>query len=175
MNPTMTKNKLILCIAALLLSACSNYKIGNVIHPQIKTVAIGKIKNLTDEPRLAFYIKSKLKERFMLSSSVKLVPIDQADIIISGVVRDYQIRASSSASLDYREKEDGFFAAVFSSSVNFSYDIKTRNQWDVQKGSVSGIARYTEFLDQQEEKRNALKRAAYDASKKLVSNITEGW
>ena len=172
----MTKSKIVLISLMLLfLNACSSYKIGNITHPQLKTVAIGKITNSTDEPRLAFYIKSKLKETFLLDSSLKLVPLDKADIIVSGNVDNYRIRSISSAGRFSRENENGFQASVFRARMTFSYEIKTRNHWEVQKGRVTGSARYSEFLDQQQEKINALERASVEASKELVVNITEGW
>jgi len=176
MTPKMKKSKIaLISLILLLVNACSGYKIGDVTHPQIKTVAIGKITNSTDEPRLAFYMKSKLKETFLLDSSIKLVPLDEADIIVTGNVRNYNINIVSSAARYSRENENGYLASVFRATMFFSYEIKTRNHWEVQKNTVSGDARYTEFLDQQQEKSNALKRASVSASKKLVNNITEGW
>ena len=172
------KNKklILLSLLVVLLGSCSSYKIGHIRHPQIHTVAIGNIKNLTGEPRLALYMKSKLKERFMLDGAVTLTSVEKADIVVSGTVEEYKVRVTSTASKDYREKEDdGFRATVFNATLTFKYEVKTRKQWNVQDGSATGTAAYTEFLDQNEEKRNALKRASADAARHVVNNINEAW
>ena len=171
----MNRNKFILILASLFLSSCSGYKVGYLNHPQIKTVGVGKIKNLTDEPRLASYLREKLKERFQFDGSIKFISSDKADIIINGEITDYQVRTSGSVSSDTRENRAGFFATIYRTTITFKYDINTKKQWDVQAATVTGYADYTELIDQQEEKRNSLQRAAYEVSKEVVANITEAW
>lgn len=170
----MKRNSFLLLIALLLFSGCG-YQVGYINHPQIKTVGIGKIKNLTDEPRLTTYLRAKLKERFMFDGSIKFVSSDDADIIINGEITDYKVNTTGSVSSDQREKGNGFFATIYRTTINFKYDIKTKKQWDVQSGTASGYADYTELVDQLEEKRNSLKRAAYEVAKEVVTNITEAW
>ena len=175
MKIKMKRNNFLILLAALILSGCG-YNVGYISHPQIKTVGIGKIKNLTDEPRLASYMREKLKERFIVDGSIKFVSSDKADIIINGSITGYNVKTSGSVSSDQREDDAvGFFATIYRTTINFEYDVKTRKQWDVQSAKVSGYADYTELIDQQEEKRNSLKRAAYEVSKQVVSNITEAW
>ncbi|MCM8541148.1 MAG: LPS assembly lipoprotein LptE [Lentisphaeraceae bacterium] len=173
----MKYNKLLLSlIFALLITGCTGYKVGNLIHPQIKTIGIGKIKNTTDQPRVSLFLREKLKERFMQDASVKVVPVDEADIIITGKIVDYRINARGRTTQDEREEEEeGFFATIFRTTIRFQYEVKTRKGWDVVSGTVSEGADFTEIIDQFEEKRNALRRAAYEVSKKVVSEITEAW
>ena len=172
----MLKNKLLLSLIFLfLLVGCSGYKVGRLMHPQIKTIAIGKIKNTTDQPRLALFMKEKLKERLMQDASLKVVPESEADIIITGKITRYETRARGRTHQDEREDEDGFFATIFRTYISFKYEVKTRKGWDVAEGHVTEGADFTEIIDQLEEKRNALKRAAYEVSKVVVYEITEAW
>ena len=172
----MKKSKLlILLISVLLLAGCSNYKVGTLTHPQIKTVGFGKITNVTDQPRLSFYMIEKMKERFMQDASIKVVSSDKADIIITGVVSDYNVSSRGRTHQDDRESDNGFFATIFTADITFDYEVKTRKGWDLLKGSVTEGADFTELIDQLEEKRNALRRAAYEVSKKVVTEITEAW
>ena len=62
-----------------------------------------------------------------------------------------------------------------STSEGIKYDVKTRKGWNVLEGAVTDSADFTELIDQLEEKRNAFRRAAYEVSKKVVSEITEAW
>ena len=171
------KSKLLLLVLAVsFLAGCSGYQVGHIMHPQIKTIAIGKIKNETDQPRLALFMKEKLKERFMQDASVKVVRLDQnPDIILNGKVVRYRVNFSGTVSQDEEDEDNGFFANISSASIEFAYDVKTRKHWDVRKGRVSGSSEFTEIIDQLEEKRNALRRAAYEAAKETVIQITEAW
>ena len=173
----MRKSKIIFLLAAVLfLTGCSGYKIGRIMHPQIKTVAIGKIVNKTDQPRLALYMKEKLKERFMQDASVKVVRLDQnPDIIISGKVSDYRIYYSGTVDQDQEEEENGVFSNISRAHLTFNYEVITRKQWDIRKGTVTESSEFTEIIDQLEEKRSALRRAAYEVSKKVVVQVTEAW
>ncbi|MCM8535590.1 MAG: LPS assembly lipoprotein LptE [Lentisphaeraceae bacterium] len=170
----MKRNSFLVLAVLFLITGCG-YNVGYLSHPQIKTVGIGKIKNLTDEPRLATYLRESLKERFMFDGSIKVVDADKADIIINGEVTNYTVNTAGSVSEGNREQRNGFFASIYRTTMNFNYKIKTRKQWDVQSGTATGYADYTELLDQQEEKRNSLKRASYEVSKEVVRNITEAW
>ena len=107
----MKRNSFLLLITVLLFSGCS-YNVGYINHPEIKTVGIGKIKNLTDEPRLATYLRAKLKERFMFDGSIKFVSSDEADIIINGEITNYKVNTAGSVSSDQRERGQGFFATI---------------------------------------------------------------
>ena len=86
------KNSLLILslLSTLIFTACSGYKVGDIMHPQIKTIGIGKIQNVTDQPRLSVFMIEKLKERFMQDASVKVVPVAEADIIITGKITDYR-------------------------------------------------------------------------------------
>lgn len=172
----MKKSKILLLLLSLImLAGCSNYKVGHLMHPQIKTIGFGKILNKTDQPRLSLYMMEKLKERFLQDASVKVVPADQADVILTGVVTDTKISSRGRTHQDDREENQGFFATIFSADITFEYEVKTKKGWDVLKGKVTEGADFTELIDQLEEQRNALQRAAYEVSKKVVTQITEAW
>ena len=173
----MKLSKLLFALTiTIFLAGCSGYKVGSLMHPDIKTIGIGKIKNTTDQPRLALFMREKLKERFMQDASVKVVAVADADIIITGKITDYRINTRGRTTQDEREdEEEGFFATIFRTTIQFKYEVKNQKGWDITEGSVSEGADFTEIIDQLEEKRNALRRAAYEVSKKVVSEITEAW
>jgi hypothetical protein len=174
----MSKIKLIILSlsAVIMVSGCIGYKVDGFMHPQIKTIALGKIRNTTDQPRLSTYMKEKLKERFMQDASVKLVRLDQnPDVILTGKVRDYKARFSGTVSQDREDEDNGLFARISNVQLIFEYEVKTKRDWDVVSNTVTGTSEFTEVIDQLEEKRNALRRAAYQVSKTVVLQITEAW
>ncbi len=170
----ITKSLFILTI--FLLSACSNYKVGRLMHPQIRTIGIGHIKNDTDQPRLSLFMIEKLKERIMQDASLRVVPVEEADIILTGTIVGYKTDTRGYEHQDRREKDnDAFFATIFRASITFKYEVKTRKQWDLLSDTVTEGADFTEIVDQFEEQTNAFRRAAYEVSKKVVVQITEAW
>ena len=171
----MKLNKLLLLSLIILFTGCSNYTVGRLLHPQIKTIGIGKIKNSTDQPKLSFYMIEKLEERFMQDASLKVVPVEEADIIITGKITRYDVDARGVTHQDEREEGEGFFSTIFRTNITFKYEVKTRKNWNVIAGTVTEGADFTELIDQLEEQRNAFRRAAYEVSKTVVSEITEAW
>ena len=172
--------KLSLVFIALLsitLTSCS-YKVGSLAHPQIKTVAILPIKNTSDEPRAGTFMQQQLAERFMLDGSLKVTTADKADIIIRGDIKNYDLNVVGSVKQSEEptsDRDEFFSASIFRATLAFNYEIYTKDGWFVQSGNPSSFADFTQLIDLEVEKRQAIKRAAYEVSKKVVNNITEAF
>ena len=71
-----------------LFSGCG-YRIGarSLVHPQIKSIAVGEIKNDTLEPLAASIMRQQLCERYMFDGALKLKNKADADCILSGTIR----------------------------------------------------------------------------------------
>ena len=162
----------------LALTSCS-YKIGNLSHPQIKTVAIMPIQNTSDEPRAGLFMMQQLRERFMTDGSFTVTSADKADIIITGNIKDYDLAVAGSVKQneqDFGSNRRQFFrASIFRTSLAFNYQIYTKDGWFVQGGKPQASADFTQLIDLEVEKRQALKRASYEVAKKVVNNISEAW
>ena len=68
-------------LAAFLLVVCGGcgYRVGSLMHPQIKTVAVAPVQNETVEYNLTAQVRNLLCERFMVDGSLKLVDEKEAD------------------------------------------------------------------------------------------------
>lgn len=161
----------------LVLTSCS-YKVGNISHPQIKTVAILPIQNTSDEPRAGFFMMQQLRERFMLDGSLKVTTADKADIIIRGDIKNYDLKVAGSvkqSETPANDRDEFFSASIFRATLAFNYEIYTKDGWFVQSGNPEAFADFTQLIDLEVEKRQAIKRASYEVAKKVVNNITEAW
>ena len=71
-------------LAAFLLVVCGGcgYRVGSLMHPQIKTVAVAPVQNETVEYNLTAQVRNLLCERFMVDGSLKLVDEKEADCIV---------------------------------------------------------------------------------------------
>ena len=120
------KSKLTLALLVMLLVSCTGYQVGSISHPHIQKVAIGKIKNETDEPRLAIFMMEKLKERILQDGSFELVNAGDAkvDAILTGTLTHFDYRARGlrrrSENSDERYRVDFYEMRLF-----FDYEIKT--------------------------------------------------
>lgn len=170
------KNNFLWIGLALLLMSCSGYQVGSIAHPQIKKVAIGKIKNETDEPRLAIFMIDTLKERIRQDGSFELVNQSDSDVdaILTGTLShfDYQARGlrRKDENSDQRYRADFYEMTLF-----FDYEFTTPSGLKIQQESKDAYAHFGEAIDAAVERRDGLRRASYNLSMKVISHLAEGW
>ncbi len=160
-----------LCLVAL---AGCNYRVGSVMHPQIKTVAIAPVINETIYYALATDLRGLLSERFMFDGSLKVVSEKEADCIV------------------YARVLDAKFKEITWSSQN-SDDLMLPNQWRVEltveysvilpgrgtplagPGRVKGMAEFQTGPDMETGRLSGIRQAGYDAAKMIVASTVEAW
>lgn len=168
----------LLVLLSMAFTSCS-YKVGTLSHPQIKTVAILPIQNTSSEPRAGFFMMQQLRERFMRDGSLKVTTADKADIIIRGDIKNYDLSVAGSVkqseTTNFDDRDEFFSASIYRAKIAFNYEIYTKDGWFVQAGNPESFADFTQLIDLEVEKRQAIKRASYEVAKKVVNNITEAW
>ncbi len=70
------------CLLVFLSTSSCGYRVGSLMHPQIKTVAIADVKNETTEVLASAIMRKLLAERFQFDNSLKIVSLDKADCIV---------------------------------------------------------------------------------------------
>ncbi len=80
------------CVLALALSGCAGYRLGptNGQAAGTRSVQIDPFVNKTVEPRLGDYLINSLRKHLQQDGTYRLETHDDGDIIISGVITDYQ-------------------------------------------------------------------------------------
>lgn len=98
-------------LAAFLLVVCGGcgYRVGSLMHPQIKTVAVAPVQNETVEYNLTAQVRNLLCERFMVDGSLKLVDEKEADCIVYARVTD--VRFSRGVVGEKRQGPGRYFPA----------------------------------------------------------------
>ena len=176
MRVDQMKSKLASTLLIMILVSCTGYQVGSIAHPHIQKVAIGKIKNETDEPRLAIFMMDKLKERIIQDGSFELVNKGDAgvDAILTGTLThfDYQARGlrRKSDNSDERYRADYYEMRLF-----FDYEINTPAGLVIQQEKQSDYAHFGEAIDTAIERRDGLERASYNLSMKVISHLAEAW
>ncbi len=161
-------------ILALILASCSGYQIGDMGHPQIKKISIGKLKNLSQEPRMGLFMMEKLKEKFRQDGTYRIVNFgEKADAVLTGTITNFDVRGVSAAQSG--DDDDRYRADTFRGTVYFEYEVKTAKNLLIQEGKESAYADFSETIGIDQERRSALRRACFNLSGKVVTNIAEGW
>ena len=164
--------------AALLFCGGCGYRIGSLVHPQLKTVAVAPVQNETLEYNLTAQVRNLLCERFMTDGSLKLVDEKEADCIVYARIVDAKYAEVSWAeSTRAEDGEDILLPNEWSVTLVIEYTviIPGRVQPLVSARRVSGTANFQTGPDQLTGRMNGVRQAAYAAAKQVVASFTEGW
>ena len=160
----------------LLLTAGCGYHIGvrGMMHPQIKTIAIAPVVNNTLEPLAADQLRMQLAGAFQTDGALTLKRLSNADCIVYPVITSVVNSTIDDASFDGGVT---YTPATFrlTVTVQFKVVIPGSGTMLVEKGKAVGSAKYETLADPATARQSALKYACFQASKKIVAQITEAW
>ena len=164
-----------LAAASLLIfgSSCG-YHLGSMAHPQLKTIAIAPVKNDTLEPMAADIMRQQLCEQFQVDGSLKLVSLQEADIIlyckISKVANKDISWHSTDRQVTYRP-----FMFTLEITSEFSVVMPGRGEPVIPSRGVSETATYEITADPEQGRSNGVKQACYNSARKMVEYTVEAW
>jgi len=155
-----------------LLSGCG-YHIGFVKHPQLNTIAVAPAVNETAVYNAASDARMMMSEVVVQDGTFKLVDEKIADAVIFMTVKNVSFAEVSSASVTdsntYRPNE-------WATRVNIEYKLIIPGQaGSVRSGSVTGKALFQSPIDIESSRLRAVRQACYEACRKIIYNIAEGW
>ena len=155
------------------LSSCG-YQVGNMMHPQIKTLAIADVKNETMEVQASALLRGILAERFQFDNSLKLTTPDKADCVIYAKIVSV---SSVNVAWSSEDADENFRPTLFRLTANVKYTVRVPGQAKelIPSGSASGSAVYQYTNDPSVGKRDGLRQAFFQISNKIVNAVTEGW
>ena len=165
-----------LTFCVLLTAAGCGYHIGvrDMMHPQIKSIAIAPVQNNTIEPLAADVLRMQLAGEFQRDGALKLKRTSNADCIIYAVINSVQNRLIDEASYDGGKiyEPDQFRLQVH---VSFKVVIPGSGNALVNNGTAVGSAVYEILADPATARATALKYACYHAAQSIVEQTTEAW
>jgi len=170
----------LLVALAGLLSGCQ-YRWGSLMHPQVQTIAVGRVENATREPQLGGAFRAKLAERIMTDGSLRLVPIDEADAILDANVRSIEFTAL--AATKQRDKaarqqdKDEYQTSLYRATVTVEVTVIVPGKTTplVPTRTVTGVGDFNPLPDLQVARQGAYDLALRDAAAKAIAEITEAW
>ena len=119
----------------LLFCTSCGYRMGSMMHPQIKSIAIAPVKNSSREVLASVVMRKLLAERFMFDGSLKLTTMDKADCIVY-----CQINSVSQSAVAWDEDDEEDRPSEFNLTVNGEFTVLLPGKTVplVKKRSVSG-------------------------------------
>jgi hypothetical protein len=164
---------LALSLSTFLISGCG-YHMGSLMHPQIKTIAVGPVKNDTLEPYGSAAMRGALCEQFMRDGSLKVASLEKADCILYGRITEVKTNGTMEDSTDNGQT---YRAAMWTATVTFEFEVVVpgRKKPLVGKRIVSGTAQFQVMVDQNTTRRRGLKQACADAARQAVIYTVEAW
>lgn len=160
-------------VSALLLAAGCGYSVGPLGHPQLKTVAVAPVVNETLSYNAAAQMRNLLSECFTTDGTMKLVSMTKADCIVYARITDVKISEVSWSDSDDEEFQPNEWRCTV--QVAYSVILPGRGRPLVSDRSASGSAEFVTGPDLEGSRINGMRQAMFDASKKIVANITEAW
>jgi outer membrane lipopolysaccharide assembly protein LptE/RlpB len=168
------KSYLFILTAALLMLTGCGYRLGSLMHPQVKTIAIAPVKNDTLVYHMAADARKLLAEAFMVDGSLKVKDMKHADAILYARVKKVVFREVADVSRDDDENYHSYEWSV-TVSIEFTVVIPTRKTPLVSTQLVTGSANFQGYGDLDTGRSEGVRQACYEAAVKVVQATTEAW
>ena len=163
----------IVAVLSLLLGGCG-YQVGSLMHPQIQTIAIAPVVNETIAYNAAPQVRALLCERFQTDGSLKVVDEKSADCIVyARVTKVRYSEVSWSKTMD----DDKFEPNQWRVAINIQYTVMLPGRATplIKERDAGGSALFTSGPDLEISRNSALRQAAFEAAKNIVTSVTEAW
>lgn len=162
-------------LMTLLLSGCG-YRVGTLMHPQIKSIAIAPVSNETMLFNAAAQLRGVLAECFQSDGSLKLTSESSADCILYATVKEAnfsQITWESNAD----DSDDEFLPDQWKVEITASIAVMIPGRAEplIRETTVKGSTNFVAGADIESSRTYAVNQACYLAAKKAVVAVTERW
>tara|TARA_B100000959_G_scaffold258520_1_gene293468 strand:+ start:362 stop:895 length:534 start_codon:yes stop_codon:yes gene_type:complete len=173
-DPDKIISRLILSLLVMLSVGCGGYRLvgtGSGAAGSAKNIAVPVFKNNTPEPSLERNVTAKVREAFIQNGKLRVVREKKADLIFTGNINHYELRA---VSFDTNDNVTEYWVIMNidvkvkdTSKDKFLIDQTFRSKWTY---SVS-----SEMLSSERARIEAIDEASSDFAEKMISIVVEGF
>lgn len=164
----------------VLFTGCAGYNTGRIGHPQIDSIAVATVQNMTSRPELRVELQKGLRAAVQNNGAYKLKVGSSADCIIHTRVMSVETDGVGSAFRAEDKDNDSlqdYGSSIYRVTMQVEYTVllpgKSRPLIPLTK--VSGYGRFTEMGDIEVARKIASRSAAGDVAQQIISQITEAW
>ena len=157
---------------AVLLGGCG-YRIGFTKHPQLNSIAVAPVINETEIYNASSDMRMMMTEVVMKDGTYKLSDLQRADAIlyitVDNIAFGEATRATISDQLEYRPDEWRVML-----KVSYKLIIPGRGK-PLLQGKQFAEIRFQAGADVDSGRLKAVRQASYEAARKIITAIAEGW
>lgn len=155
----------------LLTAGCANYRLGSMLPADIKTVYVPTCKNQTAEPLIEQDVTRAILSQIQMDGSLRIASEDVADTILDITLTQFWLDPVA------YESQSSSTANQYRMSIKASFVLRRRSDGSVVVDSPSITGWYDfEFVgDMTSSKNVALRPAAEDLGRRIVSQIVQYW
>lgn len=166
---------LLMLLSLFAVSGCG-YRIGFVGHPQISSLGVAPVANETLLYNAAGTLRALLCERIMNDGTYKLKGENEADSVVHARVLEAKFSEISWSSSNTDDTGD-FFPEYYKVTVTVEYSVILPGRLTplIGPAKVTGEAMFDHVIDLETARRNGIKQALWDATKKIIDGCTEAW
>lgn len=160
-----------LAFLAIFFSGCG-YKVGSLMHPQIKSIAIAPVTNDTMMYNVAAQMRGLLCECFQSDGSLKLVSESAADCILYAKVTNATFNQIS-----WSNSDEDFLPNQWGVTITGKMTVMLPGRATplIKETSFSGQSQFTGGPDLETSRTLAIRQACFEAAKQAVAKVTEAW
>ncbi|WP_456432467.1 LPS-assembly lipoprotein LptE [Thermosulfuriphilus sp.] len=138
---------------------------GSNLPPWIKTICVATWENRSEEPGLGALIASELRNQFERGRKLRLVPADQADVVLNG-----EIISLESRGLSYQSYAQGVENRLV---LRAKARLVSRQDGKIIWANNSLYREETYTAGSQTDKQKILEKMAYDLAEMIYHQIME--
>jgi hypothetical protein len=159
------------CLAALLASGCAGYRLGpsNGMEAGEKSVRVAPFVNMTMQPRLGDEVTQQIRKELQKDATFRLSSRDDADIVLTGELVNYERYEMSFAPNDVLTVKD--FRVLLTAQVTARDRVSGKV---LLSRKVSGNTLVRVGSDLTSAERQALPLIAEDLARGIVSLLADG-
>lgn len=168
----------LLLLASLGMAGCLGYRVGNVAHPQLHTLAIAEVANDTVQPGLSAILAERLRSTLVTDGSLRLAPGAGSGATLHCRILSYSFAAEGAAQVQSSDSSLRTYATNSFSvlcTVEYTVTVPHQNQPLLGPRQVTGRALFEELGDLEITRREAFRQALSEAAQKIVKDVVEAW
>ena len=162
-------------LCAMLMTLCSScgYHIGFIKHPQIDSLAVAPVINQTTSYNAASDMRMMMSEVIMQDGTYKLADQKYADGILFLTVTSIAFTEFDDASV---ERDRQYKPSEWRTTVKVSYKLLIPGSGKpIITGTARGSAQFQASVDLESVRLRSARQACYEADKKIIYQVSEGW
>lgn len=170
-----------LIFATAALCGCRGYRTGSLMHPDVQSVAVASARNRSSHPGASARLRSALARELSASGAVRLASSAQADgllhVTVDSASTEPVARTRRRDPVAGEDSDDVLQPVLYRTTVSLrgQLAVPDSNTAPIEFPIVKGEAEFNRSPDVPEAQDAAFNQALRNATRKLITAMTEAW